>query len=174
MRTLLCATLSIVMALVASASSGTDAKELVDFELENQFGRVHRRSDVQGTIVLSNGSDKGGSQFNGAWSKAIHDSLGDHPRYDRISHLAYADLRGLPFFMRGFVRRKFPQDSDRWVLMDWKGILARTYELTPESSNVLVFASDGTLVHHESGREPDAESVRQLVAALRALLDEAR
>lgn len=144
------------------------------FELEDQFGNLHRHTDVEGSIVVLNGSDKGGVQFNSAWGKAIDDSLGDHPRYDSISHLAYADLRGLPFFLKGFVKRKFPQEPERWVLLDWKGILARAYEFTPKATNILVFAPDGTLVHQESGREPDAEAVGHLVTALRGLLDEAR
>jgi predicted transcriptional regulator len=129
---------------------------------------------VEGNIVLLIGSDKDGSQFNQAWGKAIHDSLSDHPQYDQISHLAHADLRGVPFFLKGFVRSKFPQDPDRWVLMDWKGIIAKAYDFVPKSSNVLVFAPDGVLVHHASGREPDDETVSSLLTVLRELLDEAR
>ena len=163
-----------VLGLVAGSPTHAEELQLLDFELKDQFENVHRRSDVAGNIVLLIGSDKGGSQFNEAWGKAIHDSLSDHPRYDQISHLAHADLRGVPFFVKGFVRGKFPQDPNRWVLMDWKGILAKAYEFTPKSSNVLVFAPDGALVHHASGREPDDEALRDLVTVLRESLDEAR
>ncbi len=173
LRAVVTASVLIVAALVVGSPCRSAAKELVAFELEDQFGRVHRHSDVLGTIVLLNGADRVGSRFTGVWGKAIREALGDHPAYDQISHLAYADLRGLPFFMKGFVRKKFPQDPERWVLIDWKGVLAKTYDFTPKACNVLVFSSDGSLVRHESGQEPEAESVRRLVEALRGLLDQA-
>lgn len=162
----------LVMALVATmgAPSIAGVTHLLDFEFQDQFENVHRRSDVEGTIVLLIGSDKGGSQFNQLWGKAIHDTLGDHPGYGQISHLAYSDLRGVPFFLKGMIRSKFPEDPQHWVLMDWKGELAKAYDFTPKSSNVLVFAPEGALVHHTSGREPDDEDIQELVAELRALL----
>lgn len=80
----------------------------------------------------------------------------------------------MPFFLKGFVRGMFPENPDQWVLMDWNGVIAETYKFVPKSSNVLVFAPDGVLVHHASGHEPDDESLRALVSILRELLDEAR
>jgi len=162
------------VALLAASPTFGEAQELLDFEIKDQFENVHRSSDVAGQIVLLIGADRGGSQFTGAWSKAIHDSLGEHPRYPQIAHVAHADLRGVPFFIKGFLRGKFPQDPDRWVLMDWKGVIPKAYGFAPKSANVLVFAPDGALVHHASGREPDEEAVMGLVTALRELLDEAR
>jgi hypothetical protein len=58
--------------------------------------------------------------------------------------------------------------------MDWKGIIAKAYDFAPKSANVLVFAPDGTLVHHASGREPDEETVSEVVNALSKLLVEGR
>lgn len=173
MRICVLALLLAVSALVAGSPASGEDLRLVDFELQDQFKKVHRRSDVQGSIVVLIGSDKGGSQFNQAWGNAIHDSLSGHPAYDEISHLAHADLRGLPFFLKGVVRRKFPDNPDQWVLMDWKGIIAEAYDFAPKSSNVLVFAPDGTLVHHAIGREVDDGVLERLVTALLGLLDEA-
>lgn len=157
-----------------AAGSATHAEELqlLDFELEDQFGTVHRRSDVQGTIVLLNGSDKGGVQFNGVWGRAIQEALGDHPAYDQISQLAYANLRGVPFFLKKLIRGKFPQEPERWTLMDWKGVIARAYEFAPKSTNLLLFAPDGSLVLHASGRELDEQTLDEVITALGSLLDE--
>ncbi len=174
MRTSVSILVLTILGLVVGSSSHAEEGGLLDFELEDQFKNVHRSSDIAGKIVLLIGSDRGGSQFNGTWGKAIHESLSNHPRYDQISHLAYADLRGVPFFVKGVVRGKFPQDPDRWVLMDWKGVIAKTYDFAPKSSNVLVFARDGALAHHASGREPDEESVSEVVNALSKLLDKGR
>lgn len=164
---LLCAALAFAFGWPAGAGE----THLLDFELQDQFEAVHRRSDVEGTIVLLIGSDKGGSQFNQLWGKAIHDSLADHPRYSQISDLAYSDLRGVPFFLKGMIRGKFPEDPKHWVIMDWKGEVAKAYDFAPESSNVLVFAPDGALVHHISGQEPDDEDIQEVVSKLRELLD---
>ena len=163
-----------ILGLVVGSPSYAEEQEFLDFELKDQFENLHQSSDVEGNIVLLIGSDRGGSQFNQGWGTAIHESLSDHPRYDQISQLAYADLRGVPFFVKGVVRGKFPQNPDQWVLMDWKGVIAKTYDFAPKSSNVLVFARDGALVHHASGPEPDEETVSEVVNALSRLLDEGR
>lgn len=163
-----------ILGLVAASATHAEFLRLIDFEIEDQFENIHRRSDVLGSVVLLIGSDEDGSKFNVAWGESIHGSLGHHPQYDRISHLAHADLRDVPFFLKGFVRGMFPENPDQWVLMDWKGVIAETYKFVPKSSNVLVFAPDGVLVHHASGHEPDDESLRGLVSILRELLDEAQ
>jgi len=161
-----------VLGLAAGSATYAGDLELLDFELEDQFGNVHRRSDVQGTVVLLNGSDKGGVQFNGVWGKAIQEALGDHPAYDQISQLAYANLRGVPFFLKKFIRGKFPQEPERWTLMDWKGVIASAYEFEPKATNLLLFAPDGALVLHASGRELDEQTLEEVVTTLRSLLDE--
>lgn len=161
-----------LLGLVASLPAEAAENRLVDFELEDQFGNVHRRADVEGTIVLLIGSDKGGSSFNGLWGRAIHEALKDHPRYGQISQLAYSDLRGVPFFLKSTIRSKFPENPDSWVLMDWKGVLAKTYVFERKNSNILVFDSTGQLMHHTSGRELDERALDETVAILGALLDE--
>lgn len=161
-----------VIGLSAVLPAQAQDPPVLDFELSDQFENVRRSSDVAGRIVVLIGADREGSQFTGAWNQVIFDSLGHHPGYAQIAHLAHANLRGVPFFLKGMIRSKFPQDPDSWVLMDWKGILPKTYGFVPKSANVLVFAPDGTLVHHASGREPDDETVRGLEGALRELLDE--
>jgi predicted transcriptional regulator len=169
----LSALLLTTLGLMAAVPMHAEQLQLLDFEIEDQFKNVHRRSDVQGNIVILIGSDKDGSPFNEAWGKAIHESLSDHPQYALISLLAHADLRGVPFFLKGHIRREFPQNPDQYVLMDWKGLIAKAYNFAPKSSNVLVFAPSGDLAHHASGREPDDETLDRLLTALRELLDEA-
>jgi len=163
--------------LLASASFSLHAStpieeiRLVDFELKDQFGDIHLRRDVEGTIVLLIGSDKDGSEYNGLWSKAIHDALGAHPDYSQISHLAYADVRGVPFFLKGVIRGYFPEEPENWNLMGWKGELAEIYDFVPESTNILLFAPNGDLVHLASGHELDEDVLDSLITALREQLD---
>lgn len=173
MRIYVSALLLTVLNLVLISPTHAEQMQLLDFEIKDQFDNVHRRSDIQGQIVLLIGGDKDGSQFNGAWGDAIHKSLSDHPQYARISLLAHADLRGVPFFLKGYARGKFPQSADQYVLMDWKGVIANAYNFTPKSSNILVFAPNGALVHHASGREPSDETLVGVLSSIRKLLDEA-
>ena len=161
-----------VLGLSAVLPAYAQDPQVLEFELEDQFGDVHRSSDVSGKVVVLIGADRVGSQFTQAWNQAIHDSLGDHPGYAQVADLAHANLRGVPFFLKGLIRSKFPQDPEGWVLMDWKGVLPKTYDFAPKSANVLLFAPNGILVHHASGQEPDDETVGELVDALRELLDE--
>lgn len=173
MKICVSALLLTALSLVLISPTQAEQMHLLDFEIRDQFNNVHRRSDVQGVIVLLIGSDRDGSQFNEAWGEAIHNSLSDHRQYARVSVLAYADLRGVPLFLRAYVRRKFPQEADNYVLMDWKGIIANAYNFAPKSSNVLVFAPSGALVHHATGREPSDEALIGVLSSMRKLLDEA-
>lgn len=161
---------TIFLTLVAGAEE--QSLQLLDFEIKDQFGDTHRRTDVRGDVVMLIGSDREGSAFNAAWAKAISEKLGDHPGYGGVSHLAHADMRGVPFFLKGFVRGKFPKNRDRWVLLDWKGIIAKTYSFTPKHSNILVFAPTGALVHQAAVSEADDEALSGIVNALKALLDQ--
>ena len=66
------------------------------------------------------------------------------------------------------MKRKFPADKRQWVLMDWKGSLARAYGLEKNACNVLLFDAAGNLVHQHAGQEPDSDALN----AIGALHDE--
>ncbi len=59
------------------------------------------------------------------------------------------------------------------MLLDWKGKISKTYAFAADSSNILVIAPDGSLVHQASGQEPDDETVSEIAASLRTLLNQA-
>jgi hypothetical protein len=158
--------------LVAASLHHAQGRPVLDFELEDQFREVHRSSDFVGRVAILIGSDRHGVPYNDAWGEAIGTRIADHPNFHLVTFLAYADLRAVPFFLKGSVRGKFPQQRDAWVLLDWKGTIAKTYGFTPKASNVLVVAPDGAFVHHVSGTEPDEQNVAETAAVVRRLLDE--
>lgn len=161
------ACLLLALAGVAAAAE----RQLVEFSLKDQFGTVHRRDDVEGKVVLLIGADGDGSQHNASWSKALNDSVADNPNRDELVELAHADLRGVPFFARGYVRGLMPEDPDEPVLLDWRGSLAKAYGYEPGVTNVLVFDPTGLLVARASGSEPDPAQLEALTQALRAELN---
>ena len=157
--------------LLGAVAAAAQTETLIEFELRDQFERVHRDSDFAGRVLYVIGSDKDGSRFNGPWAKAISGALGDRDRA-RLATFGLADVSGVPFFLRGFVKGKFPQERERWVLLDWKGRFRRAYGFEAGSANVLAFAADGRLAYRFDARQVEPAMLAGFVAKLRALLDE--
>jgi len=83
-----------------------------------------------------------------------------------------ADVSGVPFFLKGFVQGKFPEDSAKWVLMDWDGTFAESYNFVEEESNILIFDLRRILVYQTSGKEVDKTKIGKILESLRKTLKE--
>jgi hypothetical protein len=83
-----------------------------------------------------------------------------------------ADLRGVPFFMKGSVKKKFPADRSQWVLMDWKGELATTFEFESATCSILLFDWNGILRLHVAVQELDQDLLGQILDAIDTLIVE--
>jgi hypothetical protein len=116
------------------------------------------------------GRDREGSKYNSVWGKAIHDSLNQKNFTSQVDFLPIADLRGVPFFLKGFVKGKFPKNSARWILLDWKGQFAETYHFKQERSNILIFDQDGKLVYQTAVSELDRAELKKFLDHLYHLL----
>ncbi len=159
------------LSTVPAVAGGQSPRLLIPFEIEDQHRRLHRQADYLDRVVLVLGSDRGGSRFSAGWRRAITQAVGGEPRFDKLSVLSLADLRGVPFFVRGSVRKRFPRAPDNRVLLDWKGLFPVTYAFEPDACNLLVFAADGALVIQAHGREVDPETLAAVVAAIREQLE---
>ncbi|MEE2778085.1 MAG: hypothetical protein VYE73_15135 [Acidobacteriota bacterium] len=87
-----------------SGVGGAEEPAKLDFELKDQFKKVHNGSGFRGRIVVVVGSDRGGTKFSDAWSEAIESALGQHPRYDDIGWVALA-VAGLVGALRELLDR---------------------------------------------------------------------
>jgi len=145
---------------------------LIAFELKDQFDRPHTEKEFSGYIVILIGSDRGGSEYNPQWGKSIHDSLANEDGFERLKILAVADLRGVPFFLKGYVKGKFSKDEKRWVLMDWKGAFAASYQFEAGASNIIIFKRDGKLVHKTAVHGLEQETLGELLTILKQLMRE--
>ncbi|MEJ2048838.1 MAG: hypothetical protein P8Y60_03170 [Calditrichota bacterium] len=143
---------------------------LVKFKMKDQFGNSHSNTAFQKKIVILIGSDREGGNYNGSWGKAIHDSLAEKNRAGQVEFLPVADLRGVPFFLKGFVKGKFPKKPGRWILLDWKGQFAETYHFKPDLSNILIFDQDGKLVYQTAVSELDQSELKNILDHLYFLL----
>ncbi len=139
---------------------------LIAFTFRDQFNNIYTRDDFAGHILIVVGSDREGSPFNELWSFAIYDSLKKYSLNDSVRFLPVADVRGVPFFLKGMVKSKFPREKKRWILLDWKGLFAKAYRFIAGSSNILLIRRDGRVVYHVYGREPDPEKLNNLLQKL--------
>ena len=143
---------------------------LIDFEIKDQFEHKHRADDWRGDVLLLIGSDQIGSQFDALWAQAIRDSitgLADMSSF-RIVHVA--DVRGVPFFLKGAVRRKFPKDTANSIILDWKGEFATAYGFEEDKANILVFDRRAILQHQLAVAGIDSEKLREVTDVLVTLL----
>lgn len=156
-----------VAALPSLARAETSS--LIDFEIEDQFKRKHRNEDFQGHVVLVLAADRKGSAFCGRWAQGVRTSL-DSQENESVRFLSVAKTTGVPFFLKGTIRGKFPKEKENWLLLDWKGRFHESYDLAPDTCNAVVFDTRGRLVHRDSGDDPNANQVDAVVQAIRASL----
>ncbi|NNM32235.1 MAG: hypothetical protein HKO53_04180 [Gemmatimonadetes bacterium] len=152
-----------------AGAQAPDPSQLIEFRMKDQFKNEHTDEPYRTGVVLLIGSDKGGSEYNTRWGEAIHNRMLGVPGMDDIKILAVADVRGVPFFMKGYVRGKFPKEPEKWALTDWKGRFAQTYHWEKDSSNIMVFV-DGELRLKVAAREVESEIMGQVVESLREAL----
>lgn len=144
---------------------------LIEFEMKDQFDSLHSHEPLLNRVVILIGSDKEGSVFNNQWGKALHDSLQTHPDFEWIRFLPVADLRGVPFFLKGFVKRHFSKNKALWVLLDWGGKFATTYRFSAHMTNILIFDRNGELIYQTAVRELHPETLATMLQIIRKLLE---
>jgi hypothetical protein len=142
---------------------------LIPFNIKDQFDKDHTNADFGGIITIVIESDRGGSEYNPRWGKAIRDSLSDDKVLDQVKFLRVADLRAVPILLKNAARGKFRAEEKDSVLMDWKGEFAITYQLEPKACNILIFSRSGALIHKTYGQDIDAQKLGVILTKLKAL-----
>ena len=124
--------------------------------LTDQYEHTWQLSDLRGSVVVLIAGDRVGNKFDGVWERAVRG------RYQRqVKTVAVANLAGVPGFMHGFVRGKFvskdPAHPNGSILLDWKGMIAKTFGFCDNLANVYVIDREGVLRYTGSGQGTDAE-----------------
>lgn len=153
---------ALLASLPAPAPGLAAEATLIRFEIADQFDRPHSDADFRGRLLVLVGSDRKGSRYQGAWVRELRALIGERGSPDAVRLIEAADLRGVPFFVKGSVKRKFPSDERQWVLMDWKGMFARAYEFEPDACSVLLFDRGGELLHRAAGQDPDRKALAEI------------
>lgn len=133
------------------------AQDLIDFEIQDQFKQIHKTADYAGEVVVVIGSDKAGCDYDKLWAAELNQKLGN------ANILPVAHMKGVPFFLKGFIRGKFPQQPENWILMDWGGEFNKVYSFEPGLANIMVFDGQGKQIFKASAGELDQKIVSELI-----------
>jgi len=149
-----------------------------DFALPDPNDRWFKLSEHADSVLVLIVTDREGSRYSSTWGRAARlaadsaraaDSAGVGVRIWPV-----ADLRGVPGFLRGYVKGKFKPASQpvREVLLDWKGVMAQIFALEPNVANAFVL--DPTLrLQYAAHAVGSPEELAQFRAAIRAVIDTA-
>lgn len=143
---------------------------LTAFTLKDQFDRTYTEASLSANILVVIEADKEGSQYTTRWGKGISDALKKDHFEDRTQVVGIADLQGVPPIFRDFVKGTFPHEKALWTLMDWEGLFATKYALTPNSCNILIFDGQRKLVQQTSQKEIDSGELQRLITLIEGLL----
>lgn len=154
-----------------TAAPETSPRSVPAFQLEDQFGAVHRydgRSDAPVALFVSR---REAADTNLEWDRWITPRYGEALRILRV-----LDLSDVPGVFRGiaisFVKdRAKPPETP--ILLDWEGTLLERLGLEGGTSNLIVVAPDGSIVLAISG-PPEPGATARVASSLDGLLASAR
>ena len=144
-------------------------ERLIPFKIEDQFKREYSHEDFLGTDTVVIGSDSEGSRYSGPWKKALREALETDGKTESVQIFEVADVRGVPFFLKGMVRGKFPREKENRVLLDWKGVFAETYGFEAEACTIVIFDRTGIKVYQSGVADVEPHKLDVLLGTLRAL-----
>jgi len=160
------------VAVVPGASAGDPESELISFEIKDQFDRAHSEKEFLGRPLLITCGDKNGSRYQSQWTPALRDSLQARGLLPELALVEIADLRGVPFFVKGKVKKNFPRDPSAWVLLDWDGRFAKPYAFEKEMCNILLFAPGGALVYATAVESVSQDEIVRILDYTAAAVEE--
>jgi len=132
--------------LPAAAESQTLIKaKAPDFSLLDQRDHQVALRQLEGKVVVLVASDKDGTKQNPAWRKAITERYGE-----RVFIQGVADLRKVPFFLKGSFKRDFQKDPAS-IILDWNGEIFKAYGLAENVSNIVLIDKKGQVQYLHSG-----------------------
>jgi hypothetical protein len=159
----------LAVCLVSPTAIAADST-LIDFEIKDQFEKIHRDDDFRGRVVVVFAYDRKGNDYQDQWFSAMRDSLAVTHDTSVVGFVRLANVRGVPFFLKSMIKGKFPREPERWTLLDWKGRFDKAYEFAADMCTILVFDQRGTLVGSTAVTGLTAETVTGLLADIRPLL----
>jgi hypothetical protein len=162
--------LTVLLAVwTAMASSVTVGSAAPDFSINDQYDHPIQLSSYRGKSVLIIYGDRKGSDYMSAWVQAVRPEI----KAAGVKIIQAANLKAVPGFMQGFVKRKFLGKTANGqpsapVILDWNGQIASAYGFRDSVTNVYLIDGRGILRCSASGRG-SSEEARPLAEAMNTL-----
>jgi hypothetical protein len=147
----------IVLTLAACIAEGGPSlinAKAPEFSLRDQYDQSFSLQSFAGHPVVLLASDKGGHDQNHQWLALLKEKYGR-----KIRIVGVADVRTVPFFLKGVVRSDFKKEEGS-VLMDWDGVVFTSYGLAPGVANVVLIDGSGIVRDLRSGKPSQEEAAR--------------
>ncbi|MFH2037648.1 MAG: hypothetical protein ABIJ45_14705 [Candidatus Zixiibacteriota bacterium] len=160
----------LIMAFLVLVGSGFgNDSTLVSFEIEDQFKNDHTDKEFRGKVAIFLTGDRKGIDFCDPWIKVISDSVAESIGKGIVVVQKMANVKGVPFFIKGAVRKKFKEESGI-VLLDWKGVFLKAYDFEKDKANILLFSSESKLEFQKWVAEFNYNEFKQIIEQIRILI----
>jgi hypothetical protein len=120
-----------------------------EFILRDQYDRQYSLESFAGRPLVLLASDKKGEEQNHQWGALIQKKYGKE-----VLILGVADVRTVPFFLKGKIRRDFKKDPNS-ILLDWEGRIFTAYRLMKGAPNVVLIDGSGYVRYLHAGGPSD-------------------
>ena len=142
------------------------ASRFPGFSLEDQYERRWKHNDFQSPLVVYVISDRSGYSYSSNWTTPL---VAEYR--NRIRFVPIADVRGVPGFLKGYIRKRFKDEFKYPILMDWEGIITTGIKFTPGYPNLVIVDANRTIRHLTSG-EGTASQLQSFRKQLNTLLND--
>lgn len=139
------------------------AKSASQIQLRDQFDVPQELVFPSSNVVLLAIADRKGSDEVTAWIAALKPFCSK-----AIEIRGLADVRTVPGFLQGRIRKKFQESRTYPVMMDWSGAVCDRFAYRSGAANILVIDRDGSVRSRFFGAPHEA-----VIASARAALEKA-
>lgn len=134
----------------AGASIGSAAP---DFKIDDQYDHPVQLSAYRGKPLLIVAGDRQGSEYMNAWEHGAKAAVTG----SRLTVIEIAILNGVPGFMHAYVKHRFQGKNSKGranspVVLDWDGLIPRSYGFRDDLTNVYLIDSQGVLIYTSAGK----------------------
>jgi hypothetical protein len=116
------------------------------FTLEDQYERKWQHSDFQSPLVIYVISDRTGYAYSSNWTTPLVEQY-----KSRVRFVPVADVRGVPGFLKGYIRSQFKKEFSYPVLLDWEGTVTTGIKFTAGVPNLAIVDASRSVRHLTAG-----------------------
>jgi hypothetical protein len=136
------------------------------FTLEDQYERRWRHNDFKTALVVYVISDRSGYSYSTNWTQPLVTEFGSRVRFVPI-----ADVRGVPGFLKSYIRKRFKEEFKYPVLLDWEGVVTTRIDIRSGYPNLAIVDDKGMIQHLTAGKGT-ATQIESFRTQLNRLLNE--